>query len=1049
MTDPTATSPDPSAPDHAHEASTLAPDNFEEQHPEEIDNVVPTRGYQQMPVVGIGGSAGSFQPLQEFFEKMPANTGMAFVVVLHLSPEHESTMPEIIGKWTRMQVVRAEDGTRVHANHVYVIPPGKHLHSLDGHLRLSKLESEKGKRVTVDLFFRSLGDTHGPHATAIILSGGDSDGAIGIKRIKERGGLTIAQEPNEAEHHSMPQSAIATGMVDWVLPATEMPARILDYVSREKRLRVPPEEGPQPAKATPSKAAQHEGESALRELLAFLRARTGRDFSYYKRATIVRRISRRMQINGVDELPQYLSFIRTHPGESGALLQDLLISVTNFFRDRESFEALEGLIPELFRGKGPGDTVRVWVPACATGEEAYSIAMLLLEHSRQIDMPPNLQVFGCDLDDNAIQVARAGLYPETISADVSDERLRKFFLKDPRGYRIRREVREMVLFAAHDLLKDAPFSRMDLVSCRNLLIYLNRDAQRRALDTFHFALRPHGLLFLGASESIDDNNTLYEVLDKKHRIYRQRPVNKAAIPVPAGALTLTRVLEAQEKVQRGPVLPSTVFTRHQPPQTAEPGRGNENLSMGELHFRLVERFSPPSVVVNADYEIVHLSENVGRFLQFGGGEPTNNLLRVVHPMLRVELRTALFQSAETSQPVVLAPIPIEINKEKHAVILRVSPAREMAPGYLLVIFDTAELASEGGSSPRTEPEPVVRQLEREIEVLKLRLRDTVEQYEANTEELKASNEELQAMNEELRSATEELETSREELQSINEELATVNTELKSKLEELGHTNSDLHNLMNATAIATVFLDRDLRITRYTPAALALFRMIPGDIGRPLADLRNQLEYPELQDDAVRVIDYLTPVEREVHSNGDWYLARMLPYRTLDDRIAGVVLTFIDISESRRAQERHRASEERLHLIVNSAKDYAIFSMDRERKVTSWNPGAVAIFGFKENEIIGESGDILFVPEDREKDDPAREAERAEREGRAENERWHLRKDGTRFYGSGTTQPLRDASGGVVGFVKILRDLTERKRQEENLAFLADVSQELVQKRTVD
>src|SRR5436190_15067174 len=380
----------------------LAPDCIEQEEGDQIDNVIPTRGYHSLPVVAIGGSAGSHHALQNFFQAIPENPGVAFVVVLHLSPEHESTMPMIVGRWTKMQVFAAIDGMKVEANCVYIIPPGKHLWSTNGHLQLTRLEPERGRRVAVDLFFRSLADTHGPHATAVVLSGADSDGTIGIKRIKERGGLTIAQEPDEAEHHSMPQSAIATGMVDWVLPAAEMPRRILDYIQQERRLNLPPEEGPQPARA--EHATENEKETALREVLAFLRARTGRDFAYYKRATIVRRISRRMQINSIEQVPEYLSFLRMHPGEAGALLQDLLISVTNFFRDRDSFEILETMLPELFRGKGSGDMVRAWVPACATGEEAYSIAMMLLEYARKLEAPPGLQVFGCDLDEAAIQV---------------------------------------------------------------------------------------------------------------------------------------------------------------------------------------------------------------------------------------------------------------------------------------------------------------------------------------------------------------------------------------------------------------------------------------------------------------------------------------------------------------------------------------------------------------------------------------------------------------------------------------------------------------------
>lgn len=882
----------------------VSPDALEEQLGEAIDNIVPTHGYQMTPMVALGGSAGSIGALQQFFHTMPSDSGMVFVVILHLSPEHESTLPELLSRSTSMPVMAARDGLAVEANRVYVIPPKKHLTTVNGHLRLDDLEPERGRRIAVDLFFRSLADTHGPHAAAIVLSGADGDGAIGIKRIKERGGLTIAQDPDDAEHVGMPRASISTGMVDWVLRVPQIPARLLQYFAQEQRVRMPAEDGPQPA-APPSAHSKDDDEAALREILSFLRARTGRDFAYYKRATIVRRISRRLQINGIDDLPAYLGFLRTHQGEAGALLQDLLISVTNFFRDREAFAALEQIIPQLFEHKTAEDTVRVWTPACATGEETYSMAMLLLEHARTLDAPPTLQVFGCDLDEEALQVARAGAYPDTIVTDVSEERLKRFFTKEHRGYRVRREMREIVLFAQHDLLKDAPFSRLDLISCRNLLIYLNRDAQQRVMDIFHFALLPQGRMFLGSSESVEDGSPLFEVIDKRHRLYRQRPAQRVGLPVPSGPSTLARALEAQERAKGVPVLPGPGFGLGSVLPVAPDRGGDETLPLSELHFRLVERLAPPSAVVTGEHDIVHLSEEAGRFLRLAGGEPSRNLLRIVHPMLRAELHTALLQAAETGQLAVAPRVPFEFEGESCAVTLRVSPAGDIAPHHLLVVFEMVETPDpDQAPSPAVpvEPQPIVRRLEREIELLRARARDASEQYEASTEELKASNEELQAMNEELRSASEELETSREELQSINEELTTVNQELKGKVDEIAHTNSDLHNLMNATAIATIFLDRDLRITRYTPSAVELFHFIPTDVGRPLGDLKRRMEYPDLETDAARVIEQLSPVEREVGDHGKWFLVRLLPYRTLDDRIAGAVITFVDVTERKRAEE---------------------------------------------------------------------------------------------------------------------------------------------------
>ncbi len=776
-----------------------------------LDSSIPTRGSHEPRVIGLGGSAGGISALRQFFHAMPVNSGMAFVVVLHLSPEHDSMLGDVLQRATSMTVTQAQDGEKVYPNHVYVIPPA------------------------------------------------------------------------------------------------------LEYQGRERRLQIPPESGPNPAE--PTRAAASDNEAALRDVLTFLRTRTGRDFTYYKRATIVRRVARRMQVNQVDDLPAYLTFLRTHPGESRALLQDVLISVTNFFRDREAFEALETLIPELFKDKTQSDTVRVWVPACATGEEAYSIAMLLNEHARTLDAPPALQIFATDLDEDVLSEARAGAYPSAISTDVSPERLRRYFIKEHTGYRVRRELREILLFAVHDLLKDSPFSRLDMISCRNLLIYLNRGAQRRAFDIFHFGLRAEGRLFLGTSEAVDDGSQQFQTVDKKHRIYMQRSNTRTSLPLPDGPSTLARALALQERGAPG----VTLATRMAPASPAALGNlrvASEDVSWGELHLKLIERFGPPSLIVNGEHDILHLSQGAAPFLKFSGGEPSTNVLRAVHPALRVELRAALFRARQTSETVVTKGVALELGDERHVVDLRVSPASELASEFMLVAFELHPPEENQAGLRRTEDEPVVAHLERELEQNKQHVRDLVEQYEASTEELKASNEELQAMNEELRSATEELETGREELQSINEELTTVNQELKTKVDELGTSNSDLHNLMGATAIATVFLDRELKIMRFTPPAVGLFAIIASDLGRPLADLQHRLAYPELLPDAQRVLQTLVPIEHEIRdSEGRLFLSRMLPYRTTDDHIAGVVLTFVDVTERQTAQDELKRAQQQLEARV--------------------------------------------------------------------------------------------------------------------------------------
>ena len=1027
---------EPLPPESPNSPSGVESPQDESEPLDQFDHAVPGRDFQQTPMVGLGGSAGSIPALTQFFKDMPTDSGMSFVVILHLSPTHQSTMAEILGRVTIMPVMPAQDNQQALANHVYVIPAGKLLTIVNGHFRLLERQSERGKRNAVDLFFRSLADTYGPRAAAVVLSGVDGDGALGLKRIKECGGLTIAQDPKEAEFPGMPQSAINTGMVDWVLQVAEIPKRLIGYRDTEFRLRLPPEDGP--SITSISKAAGDDGEAALRDCLLFLKTRTGRDFSCYKRATILRRMSRRMLVNGLEDLGSYSSFLRMHPAEANSLLQDLLISVTNFFRDADAFAALEQQIPELFKNKTSNDVVRVWVPACATGEEAYSIAILLLESAQTLEAPPVLQVFACDLDDEAIRVARAGHYPDTIAADVSEERLRRFFIKDHGGYHVRRELREMILFATHDLLKDAPFSRMDLISCRNLLIYLNHEAQSKVFETFHFALKPQGRLFLGSSESVDDGSPLFRIIDKKHRIYVHQATAQSGLPVPTGPSSLLRAIEAHEQAHdRVPVIHSKNFLTDVSVDFArKPSFKLDRATLANLHLKLIERFAAPSVIVNADYDIVHLSQNVGRFLQISGGEPTMNLLQVVHPSLRVELRAALFRAVESKLPVETTMVNSEIEGHQCTVTIRVSPAQDIDVGFLLVVFEKTSdsLVPPGAAADLSSltSEPVMQHLERELEKVKGLLRDTIEQYEASTEELKASNEELQAMNEELRSATEELETSREELQSINEELTTVNQEMKSKVEELNHTNSDWQNLMAATSIATVFLDRDLSITRYTPAAAGIFNLIPGDIGRPLAHLRHRLDYPGLIEDGETVLQTLVPIEREVRDESHWFLARFQPYRTLEDHIAGAVLTLVDVTERNRAMEALRLSEERMRILIESAKDYAMFTTDRNRVIDSWNQGAQAMFGYTENEIVGKLADILFIAKDSANGDAEQEVQRALSEGRAANERWHARKDGTTFYGSGSVMPLRDSAGGLRGFVKIIRDRTTVKNTEESM-----------------
>jgi two-component system CheB/CheR fusion protein len=818
----------------------------------------------------------------------------------------------------------------------------------------------------------------------------------------------------------MPRNAIATGLVDLVLPVADMPANIVAFFERVRRK----------GEDAPAAAGLADDRESMRDVLALLRVRTGHDFSNYKTATLQRRIGRRMHVRAVPTMTSYARFIRQEPEEAVSLMKELLISVTNFFRDPDVWMALEQrVVPALFRNKGPQDQIRAWVAGCATGEEAYSVAMLLAEHASSAANPPSIQVFATDLDQHAIAAAREGLYTAAEVADVSEERLRRFFHRE-QGYRVRREIREMMLFAHHNVIKDPPFSHLDLISCRNLLIYLNRTIQQHLIETFHFALRPSGFLLVGTSESPEGTDDLFSRFDSNAHIYENRPVaNRIALPL------------------ANPLLP--VPGAHARPSGA---RSGDRISPAELHQRLLEQYAPPSLIITEDHNIVHMSERAGRFLQVPGGEPSRDLLVMIRPELRPDLRTALHQAAQDRVAVAIRGVAFPLDDRAGRVDISVKPVlREGDParGFFVVTFEE-DGASHG--EPATSPltltspaEPVTRQLEEELVRVKAQLRATVEQYETQVEEAKASNEELQAMNEELRSAAEELETSKEELQSVNEELTTVNQELKIKIEELGLTNNDFQNFINATDIGTIFLDRSLRVKFSTARAREVFNLLETDIGRPLSDITHKLQYDGIHHEVRTVLDRLSRIEREVATvDRRWYLLRMLPYRTGDNRIDGVVVTFHDITERRTAETQVRQSEERLRLLIDGAIDYAIFTMTEDGVIDSWNAGAERMFGYAADEIVGMNTGVLFTPEDRAADKPLKEFEEARRSGRFSDQRYYVRKNGSRFSCVGVTQRL--GMGGL-GFAKIARDVTAQRKAAEELQGAQDELERRVRHRT--
>jgi two-component system CheB/CheR fusion protein len=964
------------------------------------------------PVVGIGASAGGLQPLLSFFEAMPPDCGMAFVVVVHLSPTHASSLPALLQGVTRMAVLAPQQPTAIRRDHVYVIAPNRLLAMNDGYLSVADLERPRGRHVTIDLFFRTLAAVHRERAFAVVLSGNGSDGAVGLARIKEEGGVTFAQLPQEAEFSAMPRAAIATGTVDWVLPIAQMPKKLARLWANAQHIRLPGarQAGVHGADEPLAPQAMQEAAQALHDVLVLLRQRTGHDFRSYKRATVLRRLERRMQVHGLPSLPAYRNFMQGQPDEAQALLKDLLIGVTNFFRDPEAFDVLQrDVVPRLFERAGDSPAwLRVWVPGCATGEEAYSLAMLLCEEASQRQQPPKISLFATDIDEAAIGIARLGCYPSGIEADVSAARLGRFFDRDNNQYRVRKEIREKVMFATHNILRDPPFSRLDIISCRNLLIYLDRNVHNQILEVFHFALKPGGFLCLGSSESADTASQLFSVVDKKSRIFRANAVARSPRYVPALPLGIAQ--------------PGTA------PPSPEVRMEKRTITYTELHARLAEQYAPPSVLIDGDGNIVHLSAQAGRFLRHVGGAPSHQLLSVVIPDLRLELRTAIFQAVRTGKSVEARRVHVHPDGEDRYVTMIVRPVQEpgvSGPLYM-VLFDEVDdsMAAEALAPDGDGRDPVVLQLEEELRRLKEQLQSTIEHSETSTEELKASNEELQAINEELRSTTEELETSKEELQSINEELITVNHELKTKVEETGKINDDLHNLIASTDIATVFVDRAMSIKRFTPHATRLFNLIPSDLGRSLLDITHRLHYESLADDAADAFQSLRVIEREVSSeDGRWYLARVLPYRTAEDRIDGAVLTFVDITSRRRAEESMR-------MVAESTRDYAIITFGTDGLVTIWNHGAERMFGYTESEALGRNISFLFTPEDIETGQPEREMQKARDTGRSEDDRWHLRKDGTRFFCSGITTPLHD--GAVLkGYGKIARDLTGSKRAEQD------------------
>jgi two-component system CheB/CheR fusion protein len=844
-----------------------------------------------LPIVGIGASAGGVEALEQFFRSLPVGNGMAFVVLTHLPPDRESMLSEILGRATRMPVVDARDGEKVEADHVYVLPPSAILTIREGRLRLRRTGPAARERAPIDVFFTSLAEDQTEHAIGIVLSGGGHDGTLGLKAIKEHGGLTIAQGTNVTRPRfaEMPSSAVAAGIVDLELPVETVPERIIGYVRNWGEFDT------------------GQRGDALTTILNLLRTRTGHDFREYKERTFQRRVQRRMQVVQTTKLEDYAERLQSQPDEVNALFRDLLIGVTDFFRDAAAFQAIETLVtPKLFEDKGDDDEVRVWVPGCSTGEEAYSIAILLREHLEKSLTPPKVQIFATDIDETAMGVARAARYPASVVKEVSPERLRRFFVHEAGTYRVVKELRDMCIFSIHSVIRDPPFSRLDLISCRNLLIYLKPALQAQIIPLFHYALRPSGYLFLGSSENVSRHSELFTSLDRKSRIFRRRDL-----------------------VARPP-LPLQQFLPQMRRDAAGPDENNSGLlqrsdSLRRAANTIVEHFAPTFVIVDEFGQTLYFSSGTGKYLQPAAGPPNRDIVAMARPGLRADLRTALHRAKETGQRVVRDRIHVQINGGVQMISLAVEPiieGKEIAYGVVFTDRGPVSAQDEAGEKAgRPEGQDTTVQLiEKELQETKERLQSTIEELETANEEFRSSNEELLSVNEELQSTNEELETSKEELQSVNEELQTVNNELSTKIEELDRANSDLNNLFRSTQIATIFLDRNLEIRSFTPAVTKLFNLIPSDSGRPLTDIVSRVDYPDLESDMRRVCAGEQVPERSVsHASGSgYYLARILPYRAANDQIDGVLLTFVDVTNLVAAEEQQKVlAAELSHRVKNT------------------------------------------------------------------------------------------------------------------------------------
>ena len=881
------------------------------------------------PIIGLGASAGGLEAFEQFFRHVPPDSGMAFILVPHLDPGHASMLTEILQRITVMPVVEAQDQMGVAPNQVFVIPPNRDMAIFNGVLQLTLPAALHGHRMVIDSFLRSLAEEQGEKAICVILSGTGTDGTLGLRAVHGAGGASFVQDPSTAKYDGMPSSAVRSGLATYVLPVEKIPEQLMTYAKTLFEKKVKP--------APPVSTAT----SALNKIMLLLRSRTGHDFSLYKQSTIQRRIERRMAVHGLENTDTYARYLQEHPQEVQLLFKELLITVTSFFRDPEAFAVLKkDILPQLFEHKPENYIFRIWVPGCATGEEAYSIAILFSEYMDDSKQEFTVQIYSSDIDADSIAAARSGVYPTSIALDVSPERLRRFFVKDETGYRIKKKIREMIVFAVQNVIKDPPFIKLDLISCRNLLIYLGPELQNKLIPTFYFALKPSGILFLGPAESIGSFTDLFKPINKKWRFCQaEASIASTRLGMAGG--------HAWAGDQTGRGLDEAV-------------KKAKETDFAELTKRmLLQSYAPPSVVTDEKGNILYVHGDTGKYLRPAPGQASLNVIEMAREGLQLELRTTIHNAATQKKQVVCNNLSVKTNRGSQGVNLTVRPLTDpgATPPLLIVCFQDASPLEQ--KKPARAKRPVrqgqsklVEELEQELSYMKENLQATIEELQASNEEIKSTNEELQSTNEELQSTNEELETSQEELQSVNEELVTVNAELQAKIEQVTEIQDDLKNLLDNTSIGTIFLDKHLAIKRVTREAAKVFRLVASDAGRPLSDIKSNIEGEDLVDDARDVLDSLAPREKEVRtSDGKWYLARILPYQSLDNVIEGVVLTFTDITERRRAEESGRVAREYAESIVDTIREPLVV-LDGDLKVVSASRSFCQVFGVSPKETKG-------------------------------------------------------------------------------------------------